>query len=163
MKRSAGPTGGSFRHRSVWPRFRDAGFGIYQAYREEPNLRFHLFATSCAALLAYAAGLAGWEVAYLSVTIALVLTAELVNTAVERTVDLAAAGRRHPLAATAKEVAAGAVLLTAGHAGFAGAYLFLYQHSLSQALQALAQRPVLLLLPVAMGLLGLFGGRPDRS
>lgn len=155
----------AFRHTAILPRFRDAFFGVWLAYREEPNLRFHLFAASCAAVAGYAVGLTGWEVAYLAVTIAIVLFAELVNTAVERTVDLAADGRRHPLAATAKEVAAGAVLLAALHAAFAAAFLFLIQRGFSEtaaaALALLSAQPWVIGPPLLFALLGLLGG--DRG
>lgn len=157
----------SFRHRHIIPRFRDAFRGGWLAYREEPNLRFHTFAASCVAVGGYAVQLAGWEVAYLAVTIALVLFAELVNTAVERTVDLAADGRRHPLAAMAKQVAAGAVLLAASHAAFAAAFLFLIERRFTETFAALlalmAERPWALVVPILAGLLGLFGGARGSS
>ncbi len=127
----------AFRHTKILPRFSDAFRGVWLAYREEPNLRFQLFAAACAVVAGRAVGLAGWEVAYLSVTITLVLLAEMINTAVERAVDLAADGRRHALAAVAKEVAAGGVLLAAGHAAFAAAFLFLIERSFMTTLYAL--------------------------
>lgn len=152
----------SFRHTAVLPKFADALHGVFVAYREEPNLRFHVFAAASAVVAGYAVRLEGWEVAYLAVTIGLVLFAELVNTAVERAVDLAADGRRHPLAGLAKQVAAGAVLLTAFHAAFAAAFLFLIQRGFLESLQAvldlLTERPLWLAPPLAAGLLGLFGG-----
>ncbi|MEW8978402.1 MAG: diacylglycerol kinase family protein [Symbiobacterium sp.] len=156
-----------FRHTGVLPRFRDALRGLVLAYREEPNLRFHTFAAACAGVAGYAVGLRGWEVAYLGVTIALVLTAELLNTAVERAVDLAAAGRLHPLAAAAKQVASGAVLLTAFHALFAAVVLFVLERPLGESLRAVValvvQRPPWLLPPVITALLGLFGGARHES
>lgn len=160
-------SGRPFRHRSILPRFRDAGRGLVQAYREEPNLRVHVFAGTCATVAAIAVGLAGWETAYLAVTIALVLFAELVNTAVERAVDLAAGRERHPLAGAAKEVASGAVLLTALHAVFAAALLFALRRDLTDTIQTvlrfLLHRPAWLLPPAAAGLLGLFGGARQES
>lgn len=158
----------SFKHRALLPRFRDAFRGLWTAYREEPNLRFHLFAGTGMAVVAYAAGVEGWEAAYLAVTISLVLLAEMVNTAVERAVDLASSGRRHPLAAVAKEVGAGVVLFAAAHALFAAAALFLVKRSLFETLNALLsallEHPWLALPPVAAGLLGLFGGRaPEKT
>ncbi len=153
------------RHHAILPRFRDAFYGIYQAYREEPNLRFHFFATSCAAAAGYAVRLQGWETAYLAVTVAVVLLAEMVNTAVERTVDFAAAGRRHRLAGQAKEVAAGGVLLASLHAMFAAFYLFLYNRGFFETLNAVistvVHQPWMALLPLAAGVLGLVGG--ERS
>ena len=147
------------------PRFYDAFCGIYVTYREEPNLRFHVFAASCAVAAGVAVRLQPWEVAYLSVTVLAVLSAEMVNTAVERAVDFAAAGRRHPLAGQAKEVAAGAVLVAAVHAVFAAVYLFLYVRGLGETVTAvidlLLTRPYWAALPLGSGLLGLFGGYRD--
>jgi len=152
----------SVRHRTWLPRFRDAFRGVAQAYREEPNLRFHVFAGSCVALAGHAVGLAPWEIAYLAVTIAIVLLAEMVNTAVERTVDLAAAGRRHRLAAQAKEVAAGAVLLASLHAAFAAVLIFVVERGFVSMIVAFVQmslkEPWLLVIPVGAGVLGLVAG-----
>lgn len=153
---------GSLRHRTTLPRFMDAFSGVYQAYREEPNLRFHIFAGSCVALAGYAVGFAPWEVAYLAATIVGVLLAEMVNTAVERTVDLAAAGRRHRLAAQAKEVAAGVVLLAALHAAFAAVLLFVVQRGFVATVSAVVamslRSPLLLVIPVVTGVMGLIAG-----
>lgn len=152
----------SVRHHSVLPRFRDAFRGIYQTYREEPNFRFHCFAATCVLLGAYAVKLEGWETAYLLLTVVSVFLAEMVNTAVERAVDFAADGRLHPLAGQAKEVAAGAVLLTALHAAFAAGLLFVVWRGPLETLQAVlslaAAKPWLLLAPAAAGVLGLVGG-----
>jgi len=62
----------------------------------------------------------------LVLTIFLVLTAETVNTALEKTVDLVTS-EYHPLARTAKNAAAGAVLLTALNAVIMGFIIF-YPH-----------------------------------
>jgi Diacylglycerol kinase len=62
----------------------------------------------------------------LTLTIFLVLTAETVNTALEKTVDLVTS-EYHPLARTAKNTAAGAVLLTALNAVIMGFIIF-YPH-----------------------------------
>lgn len=149
------------RHRSILPRFRDAFRGLLLAYAQEPNLRFHVFAGTCVAVGGYAVRLEGWETAYLSATMAMVFLAEMGNTAVERTVDLASAGRRHPLAATAKEVAAGAVLLAALHAAFAALFLFVVRRGFMASVTAIwglfGSAPWVLALPVVTGLLGLFG------
>ena len=87
---------------------------------------------------------------------------ELVNTAVERTVDLAAAGRVHPTAAMAKEVAASAVLVAALHAAGVGCYLFIWRIGLEHTLRSLSERPLLLLLPAAAAVAGLLGGRDTK-
>jgi diacylglycerol kinase len=99
----------------VTPRARFArslGFalrGWAHAWRTQAHLRFE----GGAALLAIAAAVAlGTGVAAVVLACALVLVAELVNTAVEATVDLVAPAP-DPRAAIAKDVAAGAVLMAA--------------------------------------------------
>lgn len=64
------------------------------------------------------------ELASMSLTIFLVLAAEMFNTAIEAVVDLFTLDR-HPLARAAKDVGAGAVLLTAINA-LVVAYLLIW-------------------------------------
>ena len=87
--------------------FAAAGSGIWQAIRQERNLRFHLAA---AALVLYGRSFYSFsaaEDAALFLTMGSVIAAELVNTAVERAVDLCCP-RPNPLAKLAKDAAAGA-------------------------------------------------------
>lgn len=159
MRPNSPATRETHKHHAVIPRFRDAFRGVWIAYREEPNLRFHLFAAAAALAVALATGLGGVEALYLGGTVTLVIVMELVNTAVERAVDLAANGRIHPLAAKAKEVAAGAVLVSALHATAVGAYLFAYRIGVGQTVAALANRPALLLLPAVALLAAVMVGK----
>lgn len=108
--------GQDWTRRSFFRRVADAARGVWESYRREPNLRFHVFAAAAAVALARATGTEGWRAAYLSGSIALVLAAELANTAVERAVDLASGGRPSRLAAQAKDAAAGVVLVASLHA-----------------------------------------------
>ncbi|MNW64017.1 Undecaprenol kinase [compost metagenome] len=62
-----------------------------------------------------------WMLLLLAIT--LVLSTALLNTAIEATVDLVSPDI-HPLAKTAKDTAAGAVLLTAVFAVIVGIYVF---------------------------------------
>lgn len=91
---------------------RSVGFalrGWSHAWRTQTHLRFECLA----ALVAIAAAVAlGTGVAAVVLASTLVLLAELVNTAVEATVDLVAPDP-DPRAAIAKDVAAGAVLAAA--------------------------------------------------
>ena len=59
-----------------------------QAIRQEPHLRFHLMAAAFVLYFQRYFALERSELALLILTIALVISAELVNTAIERTVDL---------------------------------------------------------------------------
>ena len=102
--------------------------GIFHTVLTERNMRIHV---TC---LCYMLGfllLTDWFVlsrtdwAILVLASALVLAAELINTAVEKTVDLATS-ERHPLAKIAKDAAAGAVLIFAIGAVIVG-ILIMYQ------------------------------------
>lgn len=103
---------------------RYAWSGVYHAVRSQRHVRWHL----CAAVVVLAAAVLGGvtpvELAVLLVTITLVLTAELFNTAAEAIVDLVSP-EPHPLAKIAKDVAAGAVLVSAGGAVLVGLAIFL--------------------------------------
>ncbi len=132
------PAGMAVERRPFPTRVRDAARGIWDAYREEPNLRFHAVAATMAAGLAWAVGLEGWGLSYLLGTVFLVLVTEAINTAVERAVDLASQGRVHPLARQAKDAAAGAVLLAVLHATMAGYLLFVRPWGVSGLLVAVA-------------------------
>lgn len=92
-----------------WRSMRFAFAGLRFAWRTQANFRIEVV---CAAL---ALGAAVWVRAPLApilLSCALVLSLELVNTAVEALVDLASP-ELHPLAKTAKDVAAAAVLIAA--------------------------------------------------
>ncbi|MFO7155128.1 MAG: diacylglycerol kinase family protein [Pseudomonadota bacterium] len=102
---------------------RFAAFGIARAYGRERNLRIQS-ALGCAALsLGCLLDLTAAELALVAGTCALVLGAELVNTAIEAAVDLCTR-EFHPLAGLAKDVAAGAVLLASFFSVVVGALLF---------------------------------------
>lgn len=93
-----------------------ASAGVRLTWRGQPHFRFEVLAGVAAVALAL------WlETGLLAVLVAsaVVLVAEMVNTAVEAAVDLASPERR-PLAAAAKDAAAGAVLIAAGFAVLVG-------------------------------------------
>jgi len=105
-------------------RLRYAAHGIAHACRTELHMRIHAGAATLVCLLAAALRVSALEWAMLLGLCALVITAELVNTAVERAVDLATE-ERHPLAKAAKDTAAGAVLAASLFAIAAGAIIFI--------------------------------------
>lgn len=96
--------------------------GVRGAFLEEHNFRIHLVAAEAVVYLALSEGVHLWIMGALAGLIALVLALELMNTAVERAVDLAHPAE-HPLAAAAKDAAAGAVLVGAIGAAVAGVLL----------------------------------------
>jgi undecaprenol kinase/diacylglycerol kinase (ATP) len=113
----AGP--GHGRH-GLGKSFRFAAEGLAFALRTQRNLRIH-FAAAGAVLLACAAlPISAIEAVLLLAAVVIVLLAELFNTAIEAAVDLATS-RFHPLAKTAKDVAAAAVLVASVFAVAVGA------------------------------------------
>ena len=104
--------------------FEHAIEGIITAFREERNMRCHTAALLVVTLLGFLTGLWAMEWALLVFCFGLVIGAEMVNTAIERTVDLAMP-HRHPLAKAAKDIAAGAVLVAAATSAVVGMLIFI--------------------------------------
>jgi diacylglycerol kinase (ATP) len=104
--------------------FRYAFAGIADLFSSHPNAKIHLLA----ALAAVAAGcyfqLNTTEWCLVAISIAAVLAAEGFNSALEYLTDLVSPNH-HPLAGKAKDMAAGAVLLTAIGAATVGILVFL--------------------------------------
>ncbi len=104
--------------------FKYAFAGIASLFKTEPNMKIHV----AIGLLTIAAGLyfsiTTTEWCIVALTIVTVLVAEGFNTAIEHLTDLASPDH-HPLAGTAKDVAAGAVLLAAMGAVIVGCIIFL--------------------------------------
>lgn len=105
--------------------FRNAGCGILLTIRTERNMKIHLLVTLIVLVVAYLWKLVLWKWALLVVTIMLVLITEMFNTALEKTIDIYQKSY-HPLAKAAKDIAAGAVLLSALMAVIMGLIIFLF-------------------------------------
>lgn len=96
--------------------------GIAHAFRSQRNFRVHTAIALGAVAVGLGVGLDATRWAIIAVTIGLVFSAELVNTALEAAVDLATDDRK-PLAKVAKDAAAGAVLLAAACAVAVGVFI----------------------------------------
>lgn len=98
--------------------------GIVVAYRGQRNLRIQAAVGLAAAMLAGLLPLGPVELCLVALTIGAVVGAELLNTALEAAVDLASP-EVHPLARTAKDAAAGAVVVLCTASLVVGTLLFL--------------------------------------
>lgn len=103
---------------------RFAAFGIAYAYRSERNIRIQAFFALLAGVFACLLPLGPHAIGLVALTSGAVLSAELLNTALEAAVDLASPSL-HPLARIAKDAAAGAVLVLSLVSLLVGALLFL--------------------------------------
>ena len=92
--------------------FRCAFEGIADALSTQRNLRIHVVVAGFVALFGLLLGLPYVDLLLLLMAIALVVITELLNTAVELTVDLASPAVSS-IARRAKDIAAGAVLIAA--------------------------------------------------
>jgi undecaprenol kinase len=97
--------------------------GIAHALYTERNLRIHVGTTMLGCLVCMCIHPQLW-IAVVGICVGLiVISFELVNTAVENLTDMATTGQRHPLAKVAKDTAAGAVLCASFGAVVVGVYL----------------------------------------
>lgn len=112
------------RTRSLLASFGYAFSGVWYLFTTQRNAQIHLLIGACAVALGVVLELARWEWLILVLTIALVLVAEGVNTAIEAAIDVATSSYQ-PLAGVAKDVAAGAVVLCAIAAVIVGCLIFL--------------------------------------
>ncbi|MGC4048093.1 MAG: diacylglycerol kinase [Armatimonas sp.] len=104
--------------------FRHAVEGIGHTFRTQRNMRVHLFSVVAILLAGLLLRLPRVEMAVLVVTAAMVVIAEMFNTAIEAVVDMIT-DRYHPAAKYAKDVVAGAVLISAVNAAVVGSIVFL--------------------------------------
>ena len=107
MSRLSGGNGHNWK-KSMWA----AGHGVWQAWRSGRNMRIHFLAATLVLGMAFQVDLPSTIKAVLVLTVALVLSLEALNSAVESTVNLLTS-EYHPLAKLAKDMAAGSVLLAA--------------------------------------------------
>lgn len=103
--------------------FRVACEGILHAIRTERNMRLHLLSAMLVFIFAIWLQPTKLETLILLGWVIAVLSLELVNTAIERTVDLVTTDF-HPLAKQAKDVAAGAVLVASIGAAMTAVVIF---------------------------------------
>jgi diacylglycerol kinase len=112
---------------SEWAKF-IAGFGyafrgLWYALRTQRNTRVHVSIAILAILLGIVLHISAVEFAIVFVAIAGVFIAEMFNTVFELCIDMASPDY-HPLAKIAKDVAAGAVLLSAMLSIVIGLFVF---------------------------------------
>ena len=98
--------------------------GIIYAVRTQRHMRYHLFASLAVLIISLVLNISRIEFILLCMAIVLVLVTELLNTAIETTVDMIS-GTYHPLAKIAKDIGAG-VVLVASIGALTLAYLILY-------------------------------------
>jgi diacylglycerol kinase (ATP) len=97
--------------------------GIIYVVRTQRNMRVHFVVALSVLPLGVLLGVTRFELLALLLSVSFVLIAEMFNTALEKAIDVAT-NSFDPLARTAKDVAAGAVLVAAVNATFVGYLVF---------------------------------------
>jgi len=100
--------------------------GILHGARTQRHLRYHFISAAVVLIMSYVLGVTRLEFILLSLAVILVLSAEMLNSAVEAIVDLVSPGYTEK-ARIAKDIAAGAVFITAFGAAVLG-YVILFPY-----------------------------------
>lgn len=135
-------------YKNLFKSFYYAFRGIFNAIKTERNLRVHL---TCLVYMFSILGLTDWFVlsrtdwAVLAVASALVIGAELVNTAIENAVDLETK-EYNEYAKRAKDAASGAVLVCAIGAVAAGLFILLQPQAFSLMADYFSSKPLMFAL-----------------
>lgn len=103
--------------------FKCAGKGVVCVAASEVNFLLHLAAAVCVTVLGFFFRISAGEWAAVILCFGLVMSAEAMNSAVERIVNFISPGH-HEKAGEIKDIAAGAVLLTAAAAALVGGIIF---------------------------------------
>lgn len=111
------------RRPSIFESFNYAIEGIIHVLRTQRNMRIHFAAALAVLVAALAFDVTRLELIALLIAIAFVLIAEMINTAIEAAVDVASTSF-DPMAKLAKDIGAGAVLISAVNAVAVGYLVF---------------------------------------
>lgn len=108
------------------PLYKSFGYafeGIFTGIKKERNMKIHCLAMLCVVVAGFFMKISVTEWCICLILFGLILSLELVNTAVEAVVDLVTEEKK-PLAKIAKDTAAGAVLIAAIIAAGVGLIIF---------------------------------------
>ncbi len=118
--------------------FRYAQEGILHCFRTQRNMRIHFFTLVAVLLSGLLLRLESRDMVALLFAISLVIVAEMINTAIEKVVDMVTESYS-PVAKLAKDVAAGAVLIAAMNAVMAGLLIFFGHYQLKAIQERMAR------------------------
>ncbi len=98
--------------------------GIRHSIKSQRNIRIHFTVAALTVALGFYFRLSLIEFIFIAIMISMVIVAEMLNTAIEETVNLFTPGH-HPRATLAKDTAAGAVLFSVICAIIVGCLIFI--------------------------------------
>ena len=98
--------------------------GIFTAIKEERNMQKHALSALLVVIAGFVFQVSAVEWLFLLLSVFLVVSFEIINSAIENVVDLASHYHFSMLAKNAKDMAAGAVLVISGFAVITGLIIF---------------------------------------
>ncbi|WMJ23408.1 diacylglycerol kinase family protein [Paludicola sp. MB14-C6] len=134
--------------------------GIAYCVKNERNMRIHLCMAVFVTLFSYLFGVSYIEYLILIICIAIVITGEMVNTAIETLTNLESPSY-HYLAKIAKDVAAGAVFIAASVSVVVGIVIFFKPQQLWNTLLLIFTNPlnvIILIILLILSFLFIFNG-----
>lgn len=99
-----------FKSQGLRNTFRNARKGFRLVLKSEMNIRIHIVIAFCVLLLAYLLKFSSIEFCILLFAIAIVIVSEMLNTAIEFTLDSVFHNRYSRMVGMAKDISAGAVM-----------------------------------------------------
>src|SRR3954465_995953 len=114
------------RRPSIIESFNYAFEGVIHVLRTQRNMRIHFLIAVVVLAVAVVVGVTRFELIALLLAIAFVLIAEMINTAIEHTIDVATTSF-DPMAKLAKDIAAGSVLIASVNAVAIGYLVFAHR------------------------------------
>ena len=105
--------------------FRNARKGMRLAIRSERNIRVHLVSAVCVLLMGVVLDLSATKLCILLLTVAMVVSMEMVNSAIEFSLDAVFHNKYSKLVGMAKDISAGAVMFVTIIALIIGVIIFL--------------------------------------
>jgi undecaprenol kinase len=103
--------------------FKYAGKGIYYAVKEEQNMKIHIVLTFLVIIFGIILKISAYEAIALVIVISFVIAMEMVNTVMERVMDIIKP-RMHPYAKHVKDMLAAVVLIGATASALVGLIIF---------------------------------------
>ena len=116
-----------YKSKSFLDSFKNAFRGIRVLWKSEKNFRTHSLIALLVLVLAGFVGFGAEEIAILVMMIGIVLICEMINSAIEYTLDAVYKNKYSKLVGMAKDIAAGAVTLSAFTSIVVGVLMFVNQ------------------------------------
>lgn len=112
-------------NKSIYASFDNAIEGIVESIDTERNMKIHILSALVILVLCFFLDFSRIELIIISITVALVIAFELINTAIETLTDMVTEGKHHILAKKVKDISAGTVLIMTVNSVLV-AYLLIY-------------------------------------